>query len=184
MSYASEQWIVKEAIIDPRFNNTDFRYTANATKEEDIGMQEIELLQEFANVPKAIAVMICNPNNIDFMKRKIDEFRWLKSILRYYNNIPMILNERAASLLPKLNERNEKLSAFSVLVITLNELHKRLVFMKDNKSYAQNVAGMTEDEDFPSDRQNLREDFALRNTACRELREEINLSVDSERKAF
>gem|GEM_PF-5694157 len=172
--------IVKEEVVDPRFNNTDIRFIANTTKAEDIQGQEIQLLQEFANMPKTIAVMICNHQNIDFMANKVTEIQQSNAFVRYYNQIPMILNLRAASLLPKLTERNEKLSAFSVLCINLAKNSDvenndyRVVFVKDNKSYAQNVAGATEDEDF----QNVQgSQEVLRRTAHRELQEEIDLSV-------
>lgn len=171
--------IVIENIRDIRYNTIDVRFIINATDENDIQDNEIRLLEKFANMPATIAIIICNNQNIDFMKKKISNLKNSDSIVRYYNNVPMILNTSAHNMLPKLNAHNEKLSAFTVVVVDVDqdlnsETHDyRILCMKNHKSYVQNPGGAIEDSDF-QDAGSY--EVVLKNTAYREICEDLNVS--------
>ncbi len=93
--------------------------------------------------------------------------------IRYYSDHPWIFNNKSSKNIPKLRNDGMQYGSLIALMIKLKKDDIRALFVKDNKAYAMNCAGMEEENDICLDN-----DYQTSlNTAKRELFEEINIDI-------
>lgn len=153
-------------------DSTDLRLTVAAVPESEFTESNVELLKEFVaiSLEGRVGVIACLECNLNVVIRQ------LQNILpdfyfevRYYHDSPWILNAKAANVLPRLNN-NPRRCAQIIVTIEPTKGDIRVVYVKDNKSYVTNVAGVEEDADNANN-----EDQVYLNNAKRELAEELGL---------
>jgi len=168
--------ITKEEIIYGS-GTIQIRLKVHVQDEKDLTDNDINLLRDFTTGDDQMKIIYCTHTNCGFTVRKLKEIApCFFTEVREYNNKPWILNKKSAKNLAKLD--NGK-SCGSQIILTI-EPHKgdiRVVFVKDNKINAGNIAGGQEDCDITED-----ENETFLNTAKRELSEEIELKNIDDQK--
>lgn len=168
--------ITREEIIYGS-DTLQIRLKVHAHREEDLADDDINLLRDFTTGENQMKVISCTQENYEFIVKKLKKIapRFFIEV-REYNNKPWILNKKSVKNLSKLN-KGKTYGSQIILTIEPHEGDIRVVFVKENKVNAGNIAGGQEDCDITKD-----ESESFLNTAKRELAEEIGLTdIDNQK---